>query len=391
MVCIYEDEGYADLYPLVDLRPVFGLRCGWLTLFEKFRKLYPREVFHLWVRDELAEVTTETYPGCRVNRPLKKGRLFFSARFIPHERVPAKGRESVLMCGDEVAGFRVCADCAVRMSSLKGLVADLAVEQVKGEVVKRPWDLVELTPAELERELGRSRKPSAGLSRGVTVVGPKAKLSVARGARLWPGAVVSTGTGPVMLDRKAEVRPGSFVEGPCYVGPGTVIDGAKVRPKCSFGPECRVGGEVEATVFQGHANKHHDGFIGHGFIGEWANLGAGTTNSDLKNAYQPVTVQARGKTVDTGLLKVGCFIGDHAKTAIGTLLNTGTVVGPGANWFEPGLSPREIPAFAWGARKRWKQGELVETARAAMARRGVEMAPAYEKLLGRAFRLRRRD
>jgi UDP-N-acetylglucosamine diphosphorylase/glucosamine-1-phosphate N-acetyltransferase len=224
------------------------------------------------------------------------------------------------------------------------------------------------------------------VGRGVVVIGPREKLQVAEGARLWPGVVISTETGPVFIDSSAAVRPGSFIEGPCYVGPGTVIDGARIRPGCSFGPHCRIGGEVEASVFQGYANKHHDGFIGHSFVGEWANLGALTTNSDLKNAYQPVQVFYGGRPVDSGLLKVGCYIGDHVKTAIGTLLNTGARVGTFANWFEPGLSPKEIPAFAWGARARWPVQAAVENARQVMSRRVVVMSPAYERALRALFR-----
>jgi len=274
-------------------------------------------------------------------------------------------------------------------------------------VIRFPWDIVEQNVFELQRECRARPKSGQGdtirnpqlvsvmspdfaqggkVDKGVVVVGPRAKLVAAAGSRIWPGAVVSTETGPVFVDRGAVIRPGSFVEGPCYIGAQTIIDGAKVRPGCSFGPFCRIGGEIEASVFQGYANKHHDGFIGHSFVGEWANLGALTTNSDLKNAYQPVSVFFDGKPVDSGLLKVGCFIGDHAKTAIGSLFNTGARVGTFANWFEPGLSPKEIPAFAWGARSRWTARDAVANARAVMGRRGVKLTPAYEAALGALYR-----
>lgn len=405
MICVYEDEGLGRLSPLVDLRPAFDLRTGRRTLLEKLRRLYPREEFHLWVRDELAELTAEVHPDCRVNQPVKKGRLFISGRAILEKRIEPMGRESVLLAGDEVVGFRVCAECAVKLSSLEGLRADLAEEQVKAKVIRYPWDLVEFNAAELRRELKvKGQKPKAkgqsaggrgqksetkALPKGAVLVGPRSGFLTARGARVWPGVVISTETGPVMFDRGAQIRPGSFVEGPCYVGPGTVIDGARVRPGCSFGPGSRIGGEVEASVFQGCANKHHDGFIGHSFVGEWVNLGAMTTNSDLKNAYQPVQVFFDGKPVDTGLLKVGCFIGDHAKTAIGTMLNTGARVGTSANWFEPGLSPKEVPSFAWGRKRRWKLEDAVACARQVMARRGVEMSAAYERRLRTLYASRR--
>jgi UDP-N-acetylglucosamine diphosphorylase/glucosamine-1-phosphate N-acetyltransferase len=392
VICIYEGDGLDRLSPLCDLRPAFDLRCGRFTLLGKFRRLYPNELMFLWVREGIAGVAAEAHPDCRVNTNPRQGRLFFSATAILDEPVSAEGPESVLMAGDDVVGFRVCADCVEELNSVRGLRADLAEEQVKARVVKWPWDLVEMNAGELLEETevrrqkseGRGQKSGGGsgrIERGVVIVGDRKKLHMESGSRVWPGTVVSTETGPVFLDRDVVVRPGSFVEGPCYIGPGTVIDDAKVRPGCSFGPNCRIGGEVEASVFQGYANKHHEGFIGHAFVGEWANLGALTTNSDLKNAYQPVQVVWQGKAIDTGLLKVGCFIGDHAKTAIGTLINTGTRVGTFANWFERGLSPKEIPAFAWGSKAHWPLGHVLANARKVMGRRGMTLSPAYEQVL----------
>ncbi|MBM3332509.1 hypothetical protein FJY68_11790 [candidate division WOR-3 bacterium] len=394
MICIYEGDGLERLSPLCDLRPAFDLRCGRFTLLEKYRRLYPDEPVFLWVRDEVAGIAAEAHHNCRVNTNPRQGRLFLSATAILDEPVSAKGPESVLMAGDEVVGFRVCAECVAELSSVRGLRADLAEEQVRARVVKWPWDLVEynaaelLEEAEVRRQKSEGRRQASGrgrIERGAMVVGDRRKLHLEPGSRAWPETVISTETGPVFIDMDAVVRPGSFVEGPCYVGPGTVIDGAKVRPGCSFGPRCRIGGEVETSVFQGHANKHHEGFIGHAFVGEWVNLGAMTTNSDLKNAYQPVQVSWQGKTIDTDLLKVGCFIGDHAKTAIGTLLNTGTRVGTFANWFEPGLSPKEVPAFAWGSEARWPLGHVLSNARKVMARRDVTLSPAYEQALRKLY------
>ena len=434
MICIYEGEGLERLSPLCDLRPAFDLRCGRFTLLEKYQRLYPNEPFFLWVRDEVAGITAEAHPDCRVNASPKQGRLFLSATAIFQKPVPAKGPESVLLAGDEVVGFRVGATRAFDMNSVRGLLAklapspfpppqgggkrkegaerslvharvgNLAEEEVKAKVVRWPWELVELNAGELLREnevrsekldagsqkLGSGRRREGKIERGVVVAGERRKLHLEPGSRVWPAAVISTETGPVFIDRDAVVKPGSFVEGPCYIGTGTIIDGAKVRPGASFGPECRIGGEVQASIFQGYANKHHEGFIGHAFVGEWTNLGALTTNSDLKNAYQPVQVtfagrgskgEGRGQTIDTGLLKVGCFIGDHAKTAIGTLINTGARIGTFANWFEPGLSPKEIPAFAWGGKARWPLGHVISNARKVMARRGVTMSEEYERAL----------
>lgn len=391
MICVYEDSGLDQLSPLVDLRPAFDLRCGRFTILEKLRRLYPREEFHLWVREELAGITAEAHPDCAVNAATEASCLFVSGRVILDEPLPVTRGPEILLAGDEVVAFRT--GRAIAGVPQKALDLDLPARHVAARVLRYPWDVVEFCTDELLKECrvrakgsGHNHVPAQRAHKGITVVGRPGLLTLSPGSRVWPGAVISTETGPVFLDRGAVIRPGSFVEGPCYIGSGTIIDGARVRPGCSFGPHCRIGGEVEASVFQGYANKHHDGFIGHSFVGEWANLGALTTNSDLKNAYQPVSVFFDGKPVDSGLLKVGCFIGDHVKTAIGSLFNTGARVGTFANWFEPGLSPKEIPAFAWGARSRWTAADAVANARAVMARRGVKLTPAYEAALGALHR-----
>src|SRR5205823_12729762 len=172
---------------------------------------------------------------------------------------------------------------------------------------------------------------------------------------------------------------------PCWVGPGTHVLGAKVRAGTSLGPGCRVGGEVEASIVHGHSNKYHDGFLGHSYVGEWVNLGAGTSNSDLRNDYGEVTVVVNGRRVPTGSPKVGCFLGDHAKTGLGTLLNTGTNAGVFCNLLPSGrLLPKYVPSFAswWNGRLEdcADFDALLRTAAEVMRRRGCELTDAHETL-----------
>ena len=149
---------------------------------------------------------------------------------------------------------------------------------------------------------------------------------------------------------------------------------------------CRVGGEVEQSIFHGYSNKYHDGFLGHAYVGQWVNLGALTTNSDLRNDYGPVSVVLDGKTaVNTGSTKVGGLIGDHVKTSIGTLLNTGACVGAMAQVATPGvLLPKYIPSFAWYVKGKVGEGpgrkKFYHTARLAMARRGISWTGADEAM-----------
>jgi hypothetical protein len=161
--------------------------------------------------------------------------------------------------------------------------------------------------------------------------------------------------------------------------------GAKLRAGTTLGPQCRVGGEVEASILHGHANKYHDGFLGHSYVGAWVNLGAGTHSSDLRNDYGEITVTVGGLPVRTGQTKVGCFLGDHVKTGLGTLLNTGTSVGAFGNLLPAGrYAPKYVPPFAtsWkGAlRETITLDQLQTTAQLAMARRGAELTEAHRAL-----------
>jgi UDP-N-acetylglucosamine diphosphorylase/glucosamine-1-phosphate N-acetyltransferase len=218
----------------------------------------------------------------------------------------------------------------------------------------------------------------------VAVVGPADRLAVATSARIDPMVVADTTAGPVLIDAGAVISAFTRLEGPCYVGPGTHVLGAKVRSGTTLGPGCRIGGEVEASIVQGHTNKYHDGFLGHACVGEWVNLGAGTQNSDLRNDYGEVQVTVNGRRVATGLSKVGCFIGDHTKTGLGTLLNTGTSAGVFCNLLPGGLLPRHLPSFGscWNGvlTDNGEMHGLLHTAGEVMRRRGKDLTEAHAVL-----------
>jgi hypothetical protein len=170
------------------------------------------------------------------------------------------------------------------------------------------------------------------------------------------------------------VRTGARLAGPIATGPDCRLLGGAYSI-VSAGPRCALRGELEETTAFGYMNKAHDGFIGHAVIGRWVNLGALTTNSDLKNTYGKISLGGPAGPVETDLMKIGCLLGDHVRTAIGTLLNTGTVVGAGASVFGGRMPPKWVPPFAWGADGEAVSYDLVrfvETAATVLGRRGVE-------------------
>lgn len=198
------------------------------------------------------------------------------------------------------------------------------------------------------------------------------ELKVGVDVAIGPFVVLDAREGPIVLDRGSSVEPHAILRGPIYVGTESRILGGEVGHGSSIGPSCKVRGEVEQTVFQGFCNKAHDGFVGHSFVGEWGNLGASTVTSDLKNTYGPVRVSGPEGRVDSGLLKVGVFLGDHVKTGIGTRLTTGARIGVGSHLFGGGVSPAWIPDFSWddgNERVRVRLDAFLSTAETAMRRR----------------------
>jgi UDP-N-acetylglucosamine diphosphorylase/glucosamine-1-phosphate N-acetyltransferase len=247
--------------------------------------------------------------------------------------------------------------------------------EVDGVLLVGTWSLLDARDRLLGADCERLRRAGAATVEGAVIFGDPAD-AVVLGAAIEPGVVFDVRNGPVVLDREVEVRHGTRLVGPTYVGPGTRVLGGEIRESV-VGPACRVRGEVSESVFLGYANKAHDGFVGHSVVGRWANLGAGTITSNLKNTYGPVRLEVAGERLETGRMNVGTLFGDHAKTAIGTLLATGTVVGAGASVHGPGTMPRWVPPFAWGLLgNRMNEDGFLQVAERMMARREVSLTDA---------------
>jgi UDP-N-acetylglucosamine diphosphorylase/glucosamine-1-phosphate N-acetyltransferase len=194
--------------------------------------------------------------------------------------------------------------------------------------------------------------------------------------------------GPILVEDEVEIRAGTRLAGPAAIGARSRLLGGSFEA-ISTGPHSYLRGEVAETVVLGHSNKAHDGYLGHSYVGKWVNLGAFTTNSDLKNNYRPIKVWTPSGVQDTGELKLGCFLGDHVKTGIGLLLGTGTIMGAGANVYGSQMPPTYVEPFSWGEGDNlgeYRLADFVETAARAMARRGVELDERGRRYLERCWR-----
>ncbi len=391
-VCLFEDR-WADLEPLSLTRPVFDLRCGMHTLGSKQMRYFALSPAGVLLRPHLEQLYRLQHPEMAVNDLgwLRSGAtILVNGRWLPPSAPPANLDRPCVVLVDEEVAYAVVGPEQLRYCSLHTLEDCLETwkkvlpcRQAGGWLVNYPWDLVAQNGQQLEEDAVDFVSQVA--SPGVGIVGPADRLHLEPTAQLEPQVVVDTRHGPVMIAAGAAVTAFSRLEGPCYIGPGTQVLGAKIRAGTTLGPQCRIGGEVEASIVHGHSNKYHDGFLGHSYVGEWVNLGAGTSNSDLRNDYGPVKVTCGGRLVATGQSKVGCFLGDHTKTGLGTLINTGTSVGAFCNLLPAGrFAPKYVPSFI-----SWWQGslqantdldQLLATARTVMHRRSCVLTLAHVDL-----------
>jgi UDP-N-acetylglucosamine diphosphorylase/glucosamine-1-phosphate N-acetyltransferase len=393
-VCLFEDRGALDLEPLTLTRPVFELLCGLTSLGDKQRRHFsPAEVGFL-VRPELADLCQFEHPGTPVNDAAWLSAapvVLVNGRWLPGRgSAPDAARPCIALVGGEVA-YTVLdpahlAECSAETidDCLSGWKARLPHLSAGGRMFHYLWEIVAYNGEQIVQDWNSRSEARLPPAAGLAVVGPAERLQIDPTARIDPLVVADTTGGPVVIGPGAVVAAFTRLEGPCFVGPNTQLLGAKIRAGTTLGPDCRIGGEVEACVVQGHSNKYHDGFLGHAYVGEWVNLGAGTSNSDLRNDYGEVRVTVKGRLVPTGQAKVGCFLGDHTKTGLGALLNTGTNAGAFCNLLPGGLLPRYVPSFGsyWNGSlsDRADLWALLQTADKVMGRRGRELTDAHRTL-----------
>ncbi len=403
-LCLFEDQNCNHLHPLSLTRPVFDLRCGMTSLLEKIIRHYSDFTLHLFVRDYLSELTKENHPHARVNQIPSQSFLLIHGQFLFENDLPRLEGEEMIWCNcGKIAAARLAAE---RWAGLTVDERGIAVpesfsgvpqHEIPGKFLEFPWDLVNNNPAEIKKDFGYLNLGGQILGKiypNVTLLDEK-NIHIASGAIIKPGVVLDAEDGPIFIDEGATVMANACLQGPLYVGKKSIIKmGAKIYEGTSIGPVCKIGGEVDASIIHGYSNKQHEGFLGHAYLGEWVNLGADTNNSDLKNNYSNVKVHINGKMVDSGSLFAGLFMGDHAKSGINTMFNTGTVVGVMSNVFGAGYPDKFIPSFTWGgveSSETYALDKALEVARRVMARRRQNLTSAQEAVLRHAFEITRSE
>jgi UDP-N-acetylglucosamine diphosphorylase/glucosamine-1-phosphate N-acetyltransferase len=388
---IFDDAVARDWYPFTTTRPAGELLLGTTTLRQRLEGVTGARCRGYLTSAALADFDEADAPRVLDPASLTTTRptLFLSSRCVLHWDVSLDASsESTLRVADQVAGWVLPA--GARLPSEDDVLAPARergqVHDVGGTLLENVWDLIQHNVAHTASDILHFHPAGELVPRPAraNVIGDY-QIVCGQDVVIEPGVVFDTSAGPIWLDDEVEVRAFSRIAGPLYAGRKTMLLGGSFSAS-SFGPHCKLHGEIEASVVLGFSNKAHDGFLGHAYLGRWVNLGAATTNSDLKNNYSTVRIFTPAGEIDTGMIKLGALIGDHAKTAIGTLLTTGTVIGTGANVIEE-RPPRHVPPFSWGEDV-FELEKFLQTAERVMKRRNLVLSAGERALLSRAWRAR---
>jgi len=402
-IVVFEDGGFRDLLPLTYWRPTWALRVGYGSLLESMLPDGAFDGVQFACREVMADVVAER-SGRPVNVPPAGERvLFLNGRLLATAPVPLEaffqapapsaqwwGKDLAILLADRALAAQLTPEILLDWKRVADFLADVpAVRFVKEpRLVRYPWDLVGANATMLEagwRRAGSPARIEGRLCEGAYLLNAAA-IHVGAGSTIKPGVVLDAENGPIFIGRNVTVCPNASIEGPCYIGDGSLIQpGAALRDAMSVGPMSKLGGELESSIIHGFSNKQHDGFLGHAYVAEWVNLAADTVNSDLKNTYGTVRVPINGVEVESGRQFVGLTVGDHAKTGIGQMFATGSVVGFGSNVASCSFAPKFVPSFAWvtdAGVVRYDLERCLDVARRVMLRRGSQMTAAEERLFG---------
>jgi len=383
-ILLFDDQLSSNFYPLTLTRNISDLRIGILTIKEKwkaFRKQYP----------SISSVNVYQEQTKQLNDATEY--LFINSRYLPSSKevkqiINIQSYSSFSNNGTKIAFKAQIKHFHLSQTNSKYITEEL--ELPKDSMITQSWNLFEFNEKQIKNDIALLALSPSNLSDSNTLIGNE--IYVEKGAKI-EGAILNSKTGPIYVGGNAEIMEGSMVRGPfALCNNSTLKMGAKVYGATTIGPHSKVGGEVNNSIILGYSNKGHDGFLGNSVIGEWCNLGADTNNSNLKNNYSDVKIWSYSdkKFVNSNKKFLGLIMGDHSKTGINTMLNTGTVIGIFCNVFGGDFPEKFIPDFSWGSKEKWTEHDFskaIETAKIVMKRRDVTLTENQINIYRSVFEL----
>jgi UDP-N-acetylglucosamine diphosphorylase/glucosamine-1-phosphate N-acetyltransferase len=387
---LYDDRIARGFEPFTLTRPASELRAGVPLLRERWEHALGLRAAGVITSPELAAFD-EPWGARAATGVIRAGSIIVNSRCaVALAKAPSA---DVWRCGDHVAGVVLARDVdAAELSetdrtTLESLARpNASVAEVQGRWIDEVWDFISSLAPLLMDDIDVLARDATRLS-DTSMIGGTHGVFIEKEAHVEPQVYFDTTAGPILIRRGATVQAFTRLVGPLAIGKESIVGGDKIGAS-SIGEVCKVHGEVTTTIFLGHCNKPHDGFVGCSYLARWVNLGAGTITSNLKNTYGSVKFWTLRGERDSGQQFLGTFFGDHAKTGIGTILTTGSVVGTGANIYGGGVVPKCVPPFAWGDKppySTYRMDKFIEVARRMMERRHVALTEGTIRVLQSAF------
>jgi UDP-N-acetylglucosamine diphosphorylase/glucosamine-1-phosphate N-acetyltransferase len=393
-VYLYDDLCARTFEPFALTRPAGEMRAGALLVRERWERALGELVAGYVTSPHLAGFDEPDAPPVVAKGVLPKGSWLANARFCP--ALDALGQPNEVMSGDKLAAVRLARD--VQVEELRDGTANIGsyayqsgtsreATTAAGWWMNEVWDYVGHLVPMLEADLPiLGAAMSSELPTGSIRVGA-GSVFIEEGAVIEESVCFDVSAGPVLIRSGAHIQAFTRLVGPLYVGRDCTLTTDKIAAS-SIGDVCKVHGEVSNTIFIGHANKGHDGFVGHSILGRWVNLGAGTITSNLKNTYGTVQLWTPDGIRETGLQFLGTLFGDHAKTGIGLKLTTGSVLGAGSNVYGAVMPPKAVAPFSWGeagAFMDYRLDKFLDVAGRMMSRRHITLSDSSRTQLSASF------
>ncbi len=403
-ICLFEDKNWYNLNPLVHFIPTYELRCGILTIKEKVEKYFSSDKVLIHSRRYLAETTIgQSYNNILYDPHYSEDWIFINGRVIPDDTLVKSLKnitgEFILMNDDVVLAAYLKGGRAKSLYDNENEFLDfkkcdnVPIRHIGARYIAFPWDLIKYNGEEIINDFRMLKGKSESSLKNYEGVNFKNRGDIHIGEQcdIDPFVYLNAEKGPIYIGDKVKIYSHSSIEGPVYIGNNSMIKThSNIYHNTSIGPVSKVGGEVENSIIHSFSNKQHHGFLGHSYLGQWINLGAGTSNSDLKNNYSNIRIELNGKEIDTGTPFLGAIIGDYTKTAINTTINTGSVIGACCNIVTNQALPKRLPSFTWVNNSNFSVYDLdkiVETTKIVFSRRGIIFTDNDRRLFREVYNL----
>lgn len=379
------DDHRSNLLPFTYTRPVAEIRCGILTLTEKWEKRIPASNFSFLTEHYLSEKYSCIFGATNI---YLNGALLSNSNLVSSLHLLQENQCLIDKKNNQVLAIRTSKQLKVEDLTAKAF-EEVAFEH-NYEIIKNVWDIFSLNDVAIKADFDLLTKGRTSEPLGETNIHIGNDLFIEKGAKVQ-AAVLNSTTGPIYIGKNAEVMEGSVVRGGLALCEGSTLKLAtKIYGATTVGPYSKVGGELNNSVIFGYSNKGHDGFLGNSVLGEWCNLGADTNVSNLKNNYASIKLWNFEKKgfKDSGMQFCGLMMGDHSKSGINTMFNTATVVGVSANIYGGGFPRNFIPSYAWGGSEKWmvyRFEKAMEVAEKVMERRNIKLDEIERKILKEVF------